>query len=218
LLTERHSALSQIERFDFLAQSDKPGRSTVPVWYPIDEQGKYSCGAVVAATQFSYLAATRPGFSGLCPKIPKDKASFSDYIETVSKSMPTDRKGLCTPYLYTSGALSFAAQQSCTLYVRELDIPRFRLARPSFSQCSAFLRAGLAADCPIAFICLSGGQSPLLENRQWVTLIALEEQPTGQAFCTVLTGNQKRIIDFRLWYQNTKAGGGLVYFMGGDGD
>ncbi len=177
-----------------------------------------NCGAVAAAAQFSYLAATRPGFSGLCPAAPKDKDSFSDYIETVGKSMSTDRKGLCTPYLYKSGVLSFAAQHSCALFVRELDIPRFRLARPSFSQCAAFLRAGLAADCPVAFLCLSGGRSPLLENRQWVTLIALEEQPTGQALCTVMTGSQKRVIDFRLWYQNAKAGGGLVYFVGGDGD
>lgn len=218
MFTGRYSALSQIERFDFSVPSDKSGRKTAPVWYPVDEQRKFSCGAVAAAMQFSYLAAIRPGFSGLCPNLPKSKASFMDYIETVSKSLPTDRKGLCTSYLFKTGALAFAAQQSCNLYVRELDVPRLRLARPSFSQCAAFIRAGLAADCPVAFLCLSGGRSPLLENRGWVTLIAMEQRPTGQAFCTILTGSRKRIIDFRQWYQNAAAGGGLVYFVGGEGD
>ena len=39
----------------------------------------------------------------------------------------------------------------------------------------------------------------------------MEEQINGQALCITLDGVRERTIDFRLWYQTSRGGGGLVY-------
>ncbi len=44
-------------------------------------------------------------------------------------------------------------------------------------------------------------------------IIAMEERPGGPAICTILDGGKERKIDFRLWYQTSHTGGGLLYIQ-----
>ena len=62
------------------------------------------------------------------------------------------------------GSAAFAAQKGLTLPMRELDIPRLRLARPTMDQCAAFVRSALSADQPVAWLNLHSGAVEALVN------------------------------------------------------
>ena len=82
-------------------------------------------------------------------------------------------------------------------------------------QCAAFLRSALSADTPVAWLNLHHGEVEHLDDWHWVTIIALEERSDGTLLCTYLDSGRERTADFRLWFQTTKLGGGLVSAGGG---
>ena len=94
--------------------------------------------------------------------------------------------------------------------MRELDIPRLRLARPTMDQCAAFVRSALSADQPVAWLNLHSGAVEALDDWHWVTIVALEERRDGTELCTVLDGGKEYTADLRLWFQTTRLGGGLA--------
>ena len=77
-------------------------------------------------------------------------------------------------------------------------------------QCTAFLRSALGADQPVAWLNLHSGEVEGLDDWHWVTIIALEERRDGTELCTLLDSGKEYAVDFRLWFQTTKLGGGLV--------
>lgn len=125
------------------------------------------------------------------------------------------KKGVNTLHLFTKGFVGFAAQKGVQISLRTLDIPRFKLARPTVDQCAAFLRSALEADSPVAWLNLHSGEAEGLDDWHWVTVIGLEEHSDGPLLCTVLDGGREITVDFRLWFRTTKLGGGLVAPAGG---
>ncbi len=125
------------------------------------------------------------------------------------------KKGVNTLHLFTKGFAGFAAQKGVQISLRTLDIPRFKLARPTVDQCAAFLRSALEADSPVAWLNLHSGEAKGLDDWHWVTVIGLEEHSDGPLLCTVLDGGREITADFRLWFRTTKLGGGLVAPAGG---
>ena len=180
-------------------------------WYPTEWQQRAGCGPTTAAMLLAYLAATRPELRELYPSGRMDKESFTAFMEEVWQFVTPGRRGLNSNHLFVSGVTDFARERGIDLPVRELDIPRLRIARPSYDQCAAFLRTGLNADCPVAFLNFSRGRVANLDSWHWVPILSLEERSNGQALCVILDGGRERIIDFRLWYQTSRGGGGLVY-------
>ena len=114
------------------------------------------------------------------------------------------KKGVNTLHLFTKGFVGFAAQKGVQISLRTLDIPRFKLARPTVDQCAAFLRSALEADSPVAWLNLHSGEAEGLDDWHWVTVIGLEEHSDGPLLCTVLDGGREITVDFRLWFRTTK--------------
>lgn len=131
-------------------------------------------------------------------------------MEEMWKFVTPGKHGVNTTHLFTKGLGAFAASKGVTLPLRELDIPRLRLARPTVDQCTAFLRSALGADQPVAWLNLHSGEVEGLDDWHWVTIIALEERRDGTELCTLLDSGKEYAVDFRLWFQTTKLGGGLV--------
>lgn len=180
-------------------------------WYGDDWQRRAGCGPTTASMLLYYLAATRPELHALYPSGSRDQKDFLALMEKVWGHVTPGKLGVNSLHMFTSGITSYARERQCTLHIRELDIPRFHLARPSFSQCAAFLRTGLSQDCPIAFLNFSHGLVPHLESWHWVPIITMEERHGGRVICTILDDGREREIDFRLWYQTSRTGGGLIY-------
>lgn len=208
---EHKYILSWPELFTLELDNGKTSRGADQEWYSTEWQRKAGCGPTTAATLLAYLSHTRSELGALYPSGGQCKADFADLMEKVWEHVTPGRLGLNSLRLFTEGVASFAQERQCVLHTRELDIPRFRIARPTFSQCAAFLRTGLSADCPVAFLNFSSGKVPHLDSWHWVPIISMEERRSGQAICTILSGGREREIDFRLWYQTSRAGGGLLY-------
>ena len=180
-------------------------------WYPDDWQRKAGCGPTAASAMVSYLAQTRPACRPLYPSGSWEKADFLALMEEMWKHVTPGRKGVNTLHIFTKGITEFANEKRVSLPFRELDIPRFKIARPTVDQCAAFLKAGLEQDSPVAWLNLHNGGVSGLDSWHWVVVTALELHSEGPILCTYLDGGKVKTADFRLWFQSTKMGGGLVY-------
>lgn len=186
-------------------------RGTNQEWFSDEWQRKAGCAPTAAALLVSYLAQTRPGCQGLYPSGSWQKDDVLALMEELWTYITPGRRGVNTLHIFTKGLAEFARKKGVELPFRDLDIPRFKIARPTADQCAAFLRAGLEADSPIAWLNLHNGGVKGLDSWHWVTIVALEHHSEGPLLCTILDGGRERKVDFRLWFQGTKAGGGLVY-------
>lgn len=211
---EQTYTLTRPELFTVVPEDGKPCRGAHKEWYTTEWQQKEGCGPVTAATLLAYLACTHPDLQALYPSGSWEHADFTRFMEEVWSCMTPGKRGLNSLRLFKQGISAFAAQRHCVVHFRELDIPRFRIARPSFSQCAAFIRTGLAADCPVAFLnfCRTAPDEP--DICHWVPIIAMETLSSGEVICTLLNQGEEEHIDLRLWYQTSRVGGGLVYLLG----
>lgn len=180
-------------------------------WYAEDWQRKAGCGPTTASLLVSYLAQTRPGCKDLYPSGSWEKDDFVGLMDQVWRYVTPGRHGVNRTHIFTKGLREFSKAKGVTLSLRELSIPRFKIARPTVDQCAAFIRAGLEAECPVAWLNLHNGGIKGLDSWHWVSIIALEAHSDGPLLCTYLDSGRERTADFRLWFQATKAGGGLVY-------
>lgn len=194
-----------------LREGERVWRGADQEWYGEELQRKAGCGPTCASTLFYYLSFTRPQWKRLYRAQTRERKDFLALMNEVWNHVTPGRMGVNTNYLFTKGVRSYGEEKGLKLPVRELDIPALKLARPTVDQCAAFLRAGLGADCPVAFLNLSAGEVEGLDDWHWVTIVALEEHSEGPMLCTVLDGGKELTVDFRLWFQTTTRGGGLVY-------
>lgn len=194
-----------------LRDADRTWRGADQEWYGEELQRKAGCGPTCAATLLCYLALSRPQWRALYPAQSCGQKEFLALMNEVWNHVTPGRMGVNTNFLFTKGVKSYGAEKGLKLPVRELDIPMLKMARPSIDQCAAFLRAGLTADCPVAFLNLSAGAVEGLDDWHWVTIVAMEEHSSGPLLCTILDGGRELTVDFRLWFNTTKRGGGLVY-------
>ena len=179
-------------------------------WFPDEWQRRAGCGPTAAAMLVSYLAQSREAFRPLYPSGSWEQPDVTALMEELWTHITPGKRGVNTLHIFTKGLTAFAAQKGVALPIRALAVPRFRLARPPVAQCAAFLRSALDADCPVAWLNLHSGSVPGLDDWHWVTIIGLEELPGGPLLCTYLDGGKTAAADFRLWFQETRLGGGLV--------
>lgn len=193
-----------------VTQDGHSWRGADQLWYHDDWQQKAGCGPTTASMMASYLAQTRRDCASLYPSGSWEQGDVIALMEEMWNFVTPGKHGVNTTHLFVKGLTAFAAGKGVTLPLRELDIPRLRLARPTMDQCAAFLRSSLNADQPVAWLNLHRGEVEALDDWHWVIVIALEERRDGTELCTILDGGREYAVDFRLWFQTTKLGGGLV--------
>lgn len=206
---EKTYSLSRPELFTF-TEGERTWRGADQLWYPEEWQRKAGCGPTAASLMVSYLAQTRPACAPLYPSGSCERADVRALMEEIWTFITPGKKGVNTTHIFTKGLSAFAKEKGVALPIRELDVPRFKLARPTVDQCASFLRSSLAADLPVAWLNLHSGEVADLDSWHWVSIIALEEHSEGPLSCTILDAGEERSVDFRLWFQTTKLGGGLV--------
>lgn len=207
---EQNLSLTHPELFT-LAEKKRSWRGADQKWYEDKKRQEAGCGPVAAVHLVTYLADVRPGWEKLYPSHSRRKHGFVKLMDEMWGSITPGRLGVNTLHKFTRGLKAYGRGKGMDLPVRDLDIPPVKAARPTVDQCTAFIRAGLRADCPVAFLNLSRGAVRELESWHWVTIIGIEEQAGGAILCTLLDGGREYPVDFRLWFQTTRLGGGLLY-------
>lgn len=203
--------LSQPELFRFEDLTGAPCLGLDQEWYRDAWQRRAGCGPTTASTLMAYLARTKPALASLAPEAPRTASGILPYMEAVWKHVTPTSMGLHTLALFIDGSRAFGQGQGVPLDCRSLSIPGAKEgARPSLEECGAFIREALEADCPVAFLNYSNGALSNLDSWHWVPLISLSRSRDGGCRCTALDAGKEHIIDFALWHQTSRLGGGLV--------
>lgn len=178
-------------------------------WYTLPWRQRAGCGPTTASAQMAYLAALRPSLAALCPLEGREQGAFVTYMDKVWEYVTPGSHGLNRVEMYTDGVARFCGERGVRLVPHALEVP-IGEERPGFDRCVSFIRAGLASDCPVAFLNLDNGEVEALDKWHWVLLSALEEGDAGTLVTVVDNGNTFS-IDLKLWYDTARDLGGFVW-------
>lgn len=178
-------------------------------WYSLPWRQRAGCGPTTASVQMAYLAALRPSLAALCPLEGREQGTFVTYMDQVWEYVTPGSHGLNRVEMYTDGVTRFCGERGVRLVSHALEVP-IGEERPGFERCVSFIRAGLASDCPVAFLNLDNGEVEALDKWHWVLLSALEEGDAGTLVTVVDSGNSFS-IDLKLWYDTARDLGGFVW-------
>ena len=178
-------------------------------WYSLPWRQRAGCGPTTASVQMAYLAALRPSLAALCPLERREQGTFVTYMDQVWEYVTPGSHGLNRVEMYTDGVTRFCGERGVRLVPHALEVP-IGEERPGFERCVSFIRAGLASDCPVAFLNLDNGEVEALDKWHWVLLSALEKGDAGTLVTVVDSGNSFS-IDLKLWYDTARDLGGFVW-------
>ena len=194
---------------DIRRQDGTRSHSADQDWYSLLWRQRAGCGPTTASVQMAYLAALRPSLAALCPLKEREQETFVTYMDKVWEYVTPGSHGLNRVEMYTDGVARFCGERGVKLVPRALEVPTGE-ERPGFDRCVSFIRAGLEADCPVAFLNLDNGEVEALDKWHWVLLSALEEGDAGTLVTVVDNGNTFS-IDLKLWYDTARDLGGFVW-------
>ncbi len=182
------------------------------IWYAAEWGKRAGCGPTCAANVLSYLAFTKPELRGLYGYDTLSQESFTKHMEELFAFITPGNMGVNRAEMFSEGAVSFAKSRGITLRPHVFNVMgNLSLSRPDVSQFTAFVMAGLEANCPLGFLNLTRGRVKTLQSWHWITITKAE---LGHNSLTAEASDEGRCISFdlRLWYLSTRMSGGLVYF------
>jgi hypothetical protein len=181
-------------------------------WYKDEWHRRAGCGPTCAANVAAYLAQTRPGMRALYAGEGMLKSQFAAHMEEMYKFVTPGNMGLNRVEMFTKGMEDFAGSRGISLKAHVFEVHgNMSRNRPPVSDLIEFIRTGLAADCPIAFLNLTKGRVKNLQGWHWITITSAEFEDGGLMACASDEGSEIR-FDLKLWYLSTRMRGGLVYF------
>lgn len=202
-------SLSRPQAMDIRRQDGTRSHGADQDWYTLPWRQRAGCGPTTASAQMAYLAALRPSLVALCPLEGREQGAFVTYMDKVWEYVTPGSHGLNRVEMYTDGVARFCGERGVRLVPHALEVP-IGEERPGFDRCVSFIRAGLASDCPVAFLNLDNGEVEALDKWHWVLLSALEEGDAGTLVTVVDNGNTFS-IDLKMWYDTARDLGGFVW-------
>ncbi len=179
-------------------------------WFRGFWQRKAGCGPCTGANLLLYLS--RGGRLSL-PMEVTDRGSFLALMERSWEYLTPGVMGLNSPFLMQKGLDEFLQSLGSPLRSRVLEVPAEEALRPGTEAAEAFIRKGLGADSPVAFLNLSNGEITHLESWHWVTVIGLQGSGEEAEMNIYDNGHQMR-VSLPRWLRSTRRGGGFVYVAG----
>lgn len=181
-------------------------------WYSSEWARKAGCGPTCAANLTAYLALTRPALGALYHGKDTDRIEFLGHMEEVFPFVAPGPMGLNRVELFSEDVVAFAASRDISLIPHVFPVTGNRDPnRPPVSALMEFVRAGLAADCPLGFLNLSRGREKNLQNWHWISIISADLK-TDRLTARASDEGILREFDLGLWYLSTKMRGGFAYF------
>lgn len=179
-------------------------------WYASEWQQVSGCGPTTAATLLVYLQ--KSGRIKLPVTILEQKDCML-LMEAVWAHVTPTPNGIYLIEQFCEGVQSFAKMHGFDLTCHSLSIVESAALQSDLDDAIEFIKNGLAADCPIAFLNLCSGNICNLEGWHWVTIVALEsDDENDQISITIFDGDKSEKIDFSSWFRTTTGGGALIYF------
>lgn len=173
------------------------------IWFGSVFKRTSGCGPTAAATLLLYLNKRD---NGPLPYQNHDVASAVLTLEDVWKFITPGIFGLNSIKKLVKGMKNLFHYYGASWVCHQL---RVRKHEP-IDKIVSFIEAGLASDCPIAFLNLHAGKSSAFDGWHWIVLIALDSC-NDRYIATGYDGGREIKFDLGQWVQYTKIGGGFVY-------
>ena len=181
-------------------------------WYADEWRRRAGCGPTCAANVAAYLALTRPEMRALYAGEEMLKSQFSSHMEEMYSFVTPGNMGLNRVEMFTQGMEDFARSRGVSLRAHVFEVHgNMHKSRPPVSELIEFVRSGLAADCPVAFLNLTRGRVKNLQAWHWITITSADLEDGSLAACASDEG-KVNCFDLKLWYFSTRMRGGLIYF------
>lgn len=178
-------------------------------WFSTERQRLTGCGPSAAANILFYIK--RKENADCCGK---DRTDLLSLMEETWKLVTPEKNGIPTTGLFMEKLEEYAKLHERSFRYSVLDVSSQQSERPSLDTVIKFIRHGLRADIPIAFLNLDHGAEEKIESWHWVTIAGMncseDEQTVHVSICD--EGMTKQ-INLKLWLETTVQGGGFVYFL-----
>ena len=206
-------SLSRLELFNIIDErTSKTSFGGNQEWYSTEWSRRAGCGPTSAANTLAYLALTRPELGALYGFTAISRSNFARHMEDIYRFVTPGTMGLNRTEMYTEGVQSFAHSRGISLTPHVFGvICNMTRGRAPVAALADFVRAGLAADCPIGFLNLTKGRVKNLQSWHWITITAAQMQG-NVLIADASDEGLHRHFDLGLWYVSTRLPGGLVYF------
>jgi hypothetical protein len=179
-------------------------------WYQTSFQRTRGCGPTAAAMLLLYVNRRE---KEPLPYRSDSLAAIIRVLENVWNFITPGRfLGLSSTKKFCKGMAQLLRHYGMSWQSKRLSIPLFHFRRPSLTQVVQFLEAGMAADCPIAFLNLHKGKVRAMDSWHWTVLVALNYDAVQNCYwATCYDGGRTITFDLGLWLKTTLFGGGFVY-------
>lgn len=182
-------------------------------WFQRGRSRLDGCGPTSAATMTAYLARTRPALKALCDCADDMRRTrFAAHMEALYTYVTPGNMGLNRVEMFTDGMAAYLKSRNIELTAHVFQAyGNLRKRRAPVEDIAAFVKAGLASDCPIAFLNLTRGSVHNIQSWHWITLVSAEIDENRLDVCASDEG-ELVCFDLRLWYLSTHMQGALVYY------
>lgn len=184
-------------------------------WFRSTWQRRAGCGPTTATNLLIYHQ--RSGRIQMQPQL-MTTSDAADLMQKVWQHVTPSALGVHTPGIFHQGLNSLFAEMNaelstlpCNLKPVSLMIHRRLRLRPPLIEVVDFIRDGLQADSPVAFLNLHNGSIQKLDRWHWVTLTALSEADPRRPAVQVCDNLNTFVMDIGEWLKTTTLGGGFVY-------
>lgn len=179
-------------------------------WYTTFFKRTRGCGPTVAAMLLVYLNRRE---AALLPYRDDSPAGVTNVLEDVWNFVtPGWLLGINSTDKFCAGIRKLLQHYGLNWHCRWLGVAGCRTRRVSLSRAIAFIEAGLAEDCPVAFLNLHKGRVIAFESWHWIVLLGLSYDEVRRRYlATAYDGGHKITFDLGLWLESSKWGGGFVY-------
>ena len=177
-------------------------------WFATSYRRVRGCGPTAAAMLLGYLQQ-RDGLELSFPGGDRKKAARS--MEHAWKYFtPHFALGIYSTRLFCLGAVKLILDNALPMRVKCLSIPLRKSCRPSPRKAAAFIKRGLADDCPVAFLNLQKGACRQLNGWHWTIIMGLEER-RGKDFILIYDNGEQKTCVLADWLETSLLGGGFVW-------
>ena len=186
-------------------------------WYADRWQRQAGCGPCTAATILMYLALSRPGLARLYPAASRSQEDYRHFMSDVWHYVTPGRMGVNEGSILAQGVQAYAAERQVSLLPSICSVPGRQQCPVRVPEFAGFIQAGLAQDCPVAFLNLSNGSLPNLDSWHWVTITELLADDTGEILAIIADSGTRKTVSLSLWCRTTVLGGAAVWFSADPG-
>ncbi len=175
-------------------------------WYADEWRQRAGCGPTTATVLLAYCL----GRDGDWPVI-RTTDEARRYMDRLWEYVTPSYGGLYKTRWMAEGLRRYLAAEGIARYTVEmLAVSILPSHRPTPQEVIAFIRDGLAADSPVAFLNRHAGREAELDTWHWVPIVELL---TAGETVTAVCVDEGRRKSFRpaAWLDDTLLGGGFVY-------